>query len=60
MGELRSKKGGYYILNAKIGNTTIKKAFRNSDIPFEDVDKKPSTDEFYLNIPDQPIKADRE
>lgn len=52
MGMLQSKSNGNYILEVKIGNVTLQKAFKNSDIPLEDVVQLPSTDDFYLYIPD--------
>lgn len=54
MGEIRSKEGGYYILNAQVGAATVRKALMDADIPLEKVDDLPSTDEFYLYIPDYP------
>ena len=56
MGELRSKQGGYYLLDVKAGNVTIQKAFQNPDITLEEVRDLPSTDDFCLKIPDQPIE----
>ena len=52
MGKLQSKSNGNYILEVKIGNVTLQKAFKNSDIPLEEVMQLPSTDDFYLYIPD--------
>lgn len=56
MGELQSKSGGYYILNAKIGAVSIEKAFMQADIPLDEIKQLPETDDFYLYIPDQPIE----
>lgn len=52
MGKLQSKSNGNYILEVKIGNVTLQKAFKNSDIPLDEVMQLPSTDDFYLYIPD--------
>lgn len=52
MGMLQSKSNGNYILEVRIGNVTLQKAFKNSDIPLEEVMQLPSTDDFYLYIPD--------
>ena len=60
MGELRSKSGGYYLLDAKVGNVEIQKAFMQSDKPLEEVKQLQQTDDFYLHIPDQPITITEE
>lgn len=52
MGMLQSKSDGNYLLEVRIGNVTLQKAFKNSDIPLEEVMQLPSTDDFYLYIPD--------
>ncbi len=52
MGMLQSKSNGNYILEVRIGNVTLQKAFKNSDIPLEEVMQLPSIDDFYLYIPD--------
>ena len=59
MGKLQSKSNGNYILEVKIGNVTLQKAFKNSDIPLEEVVQLPSTDDFYLYIPDVRSKSDQ-
>lgn len=63
MGELRSKSDGksiYYILNCNVAGVTVTKAFMQSDKPLEEIAALPNTDDFYLNIPDQPIRFNTE
>jgi len=63
MGELRSKSDGkttYYLLQCRIDAVTVHKAFMRSDKPLEEIAALPDTDDFYLNIPDQPIRFNEE
>ena len=53
MGKLEEKSNGYYILEVKIGCVTVKKAFKTSDIPIEEIPTTPKSDGFYLEIPDK-------
>lgn len=56
MGKLQSRSGGYYLLECRIANVTVKKAFMQADKSVEDIAALPLTDDFYLNIPDQPTQ----
>ena len=60
MGKLQSKADGYYLLECQVGNVSIHKALMQSDLSIEKVRDLPDTDDFYLNIPDQPIKQESE
>lgn len=60
MGKLQSKSGGYYLLECQVGAVTVQKALRFSDKSLDEVKALPSTDDFFLHIPDQPIKTDEE
>lgn len=53
MGKFEEKSDGYFILEAKIGNADIKKAFMIADKPLEEISKLPKSDGFYLHIDDK-------
>lgn len=52
MGKLEQKSDGNYILEVTIGCMTVKKAFKDADIPLEEIPDEPKSDGFYLYIPD--------
>ena len=52
MGKLEEKSDGNYLLEVKIGNLRIKKAFKDADKPLEEISRVPMPDGFYLHIPD--------
>lgn len=54
MGKLQEMSDGNYILEAKVGCMEIRKSFKDSDTPLEEVSQKPMQDGFYLHIPDMP------
>ena len=60
MGKLQSKQDGYFLLECQIGCMTVHKALMQSDLSIDEVRDLPDTDDFYLNIPDQPIKQESE
>lgn len=60
MGKLQSKQDGYYLLECQVGNVSVHKALMQSDLSIDEVRDLPDTDDFYLNIPDQPIKMESE
>lgn len=60
MGQLQSKSDKYYILNARVGNVFVEKALMDADISLDEMKKLPTTDKFYLHIPDVGINTTEE
>ena len=60
MGKLQSKADGYFLLECQVGCISVHKALMQSDLSIDEVRDLPDTDDFYLNIPDQPIKQESE
>lgn len=52
MGKLEQKSDGTYVLEVTIGSMTVKKAFKDADIPLEEIPDEPKDSGFYLYIPD--------
>lgn len=52
MGKLEEKSDGNYILEVKVGNIKLTKAFKDAEKPLEEISKTPMPDGFYLYIPD--------
>ena len=52
MGKLEEKSDGNYVLEVKVGNIKLTKAFKDAEKPLEEISKTPMPDGFYLYIPD--------
>lgn len=52
MGKLEEKSDGNYVLEVKVGNIKLTKAFKDAEKPLEEISKIPKPDGFYLYIPD--------
>lgn len=52
MGKLEEKSDGNYVLEVKVGNIKLTKAFKDAEKPLEEIPKTPMPDRFYLYIPD--------
>ena len=52
MGKLEEKSDGNYVLEVKVGNIKLTKAFKDAEKPLDQISKIPMPDGFYLYIPD--------
>lgn len=52
MGKLEEKSDGNYILEVKVGNIKLTKAFKDAEKPLDEISQTPMPDGFYLYIPD--------
>ena len=52
MGKLEEKSDGNYVLEVKIGNIKLTKAFKDAEKPLDQISKTPMPDGFFLYIPD--------
>lgn len=52
MGKLEEKSDGNYILEVKVGNIKLTKAFKDAEKPLDEISKNPMPNGFYLYIPD--------
>lgn len=52
MGKLEEKSDGNYILEVKVGNIKLTKAFKDAENPLDEISQTPMPDGFYLYIPD--------
>ena len=52
MGKLEEKSDGNYVLEVKVGNVKLTKAFKDAEKPLEEISKTPMPNGFYLYISD--------
>ena len=52
MGKLEEKSDGNYVLEVKVGNIKLTKAFKDAEKPLDEISQTPMPNGFYLYIPD--------